>query len=525
MSSYDETPYVSNPFVSSSPGHLHTVGTLFRLNPPDIETARVLEIGCASGGNILPLAYRFPDAQFVGIDLSNVQIEDGQKQIAQLGLTNIRLEQKSLTDLNADDGGFDYIICHGVFSWVTPDLQEAILDLCSRLLSPKGIAYISFNTFPGWSVTRTIRDMMRFHIRGIEDDATRAKQARAILSFVLDGMRDDEGPYARFLRTEAIKLARQEDSYLLHEHLEEENNPVYFTEFMDMAGRYNLQYLADAHIATMFAGNLPEDVGRRLQELPDIVQTEQYMDFIHNRRFRCALVCHADASLERNLSPADLQNFFISSQVDPPDGFTKEMLDDDSTQQFSVNDVNLNINHPISKHAMYVLVEEKGRPIAFADFASTLSTKLDADIAEISDHLINHLNLARLLLAGLIDIHSRGSNEPDEVSEKPIASAVARLQAQRSNQVTNLRHHPVKITDIDRVLLTSLDGSRNVEELTSLIAEQLQTGVLSVKEEVPDAERPATQSTGPDVSSVVSDVERSIPERLDLFRRLGLLIG
>src|SRR5262245_31762919 len=111
---YDQVPYHSDPFPHTHPSHLATIGLLFGMNPPEVETCRMLELGCASGGNLVPMAQNLPGAQFVGVDLSARQVEDGQKSIAALGLSNLELRHASITDISADDGLFDYIVCHGV---------------------------------------------------------------------------------------------------------------------------------------------------------------------------------------------------------------------------------------------------------------------------------------------------------------------------------------------------------------------------------------------------------------------------
>src|ERR1700712_2338751 len=115
---YDLLPYPSMPLAYTQPAHLAALATLFGLAPPNAEQARVLELGCAAGGNIIPLAARFPQASFLGIDLSQRHIADGQDRIATLGLCNVRLQQSDLTTLELGNEEFDYIICHGVFSWV-----------------------------------------------------------------------------------------------------------------------------------------------------------------------------------------------------------------------------------------------------------------------------------------------------------------------------------------------------------------------------------------------------------------------
>jgi len=145
---YDRLPYPSMPFAHTQPAHLAAVAALFGLSAADAGTARVLELGCAAGGNIIPLAARFPQASFVGIDLSPKQIESGRRRVAALGLSNIGLEQADLASLDMAGRHFDFVICNGVFSWVPVATQAAILRICERVLAPDGVATISYNVFP-----------------------------------------------------------------------------------------------------------------------------------------------------------------------------------------------------------------------------------------------------------------------------------------------------------------------------------------------------------------------------------------
>ena len=123
---------------------------MFGLQPPPIATARVLELGCASGGNLIPMAFNLPDGEFVGIDLSRTHVDAALSTMRALGMRNIRIAHGSILDIDESWGLFDYIICHGVFSWVEPQVQDAILRIAADNLVENGIAYISYNTYPGW---------------------------------------------------------------------------------------------------------------------------------------------------------------------------------------------------------------------------------------------------------------------------------------------------------------------------------------------------------------------------------------
>src|SRR5262249_35555116 len=173
LTSYEELPYTRNPFYSTHPDCLAAVALLHGLQPPPVTCCRVLELGCASAGNLAPMAQGLPDSQFVGIDLSPRQIAQGQELVAAAGLQNIELHALSILDVNASLGPFDYIISHGVYSWVPPVVQDKILQICADHLTPNGLAYVSYNTYPGWHLRGMVRDMLGFHVRRFSETKTR----------------------------------------------------------------------------------------------------------------------------------------------------------------------------------------------------------------------------------------------------------------------------------------------------------------------------------------------------------------
>ena len=176
---YDAVPYESHAFPQTAPGHLAAIAYLFGMDTMDVSTARVLEIGCAAGGNLIPFAMLHPQARVVGIDLSSVQVDQGRRRVQALGLWNLELLQGDVAamDLTAL-GQFDFIICHGVYSWVPANVQEAILSAFDTVLAPKGVAYISYNVYPGWKSKEIVRDAMLFAVatgrRRTRNWATRA---------------------------------------------------------------------------------------------------------------------------------------------------------------------------------------------------------------------------------------------------------------------------------------------------------------------------------------------------------------
>jgi SAM-dependent methyltransferase len=173
IASYEEVPFDSGPVTNSHPDALATVATLYGMTPPPLDGCRVLELGCSTGGNLLSMALSLPDSTFVGIDLAPRQITQARALAATLGLTNVDLRAMSIADVDDDLGMFDYIVCHGVYSWVPEPIREAILRVCSRNLAPNGVAFVSYNTFPGWHARAMVREMIVFH-----DDPTRPPMER-----------------------------------------------------------------------------------------------------------------------------------------------------------------------------------------------------------------------------------------------------------------------------------------------------------------------------------------------------------
>src|SRR4051812_32362535 len=169
---YDAVPYPSAAYAITHPDNLRSVAAIAGVAAPDVTRCRVLEIGCAIGRNLIPMAQTLPNSTFLGIDLSPRQIEIGQGTVRKLGLTNIELRTQDLLDF-AEAGPFDYIIAHGIYSWVPQSVRTKLLEVCGRLLAPRGLAYISYLTLPGAHLRQIVRDLSTFHCHGQEDPLTR----------------------------------------------------------------------------------------------------------------------------------------------------------------------------------------------------------------------------------------------------------------------------------------------------------------------------------------------------------------
>jgi len=482
---YNAAPYHSYPFGQTHPTHLHTLAKLFKLNPSAVENARILELGCAGGGNIIPVALQFPRAEVLGIDLAEKQIEDGVKQIEHLKLNNITLRQQSILDFEAREGKFDYIICHGVYSWVSEAVKDKILQICHEHLTPNGIAYVSYNTLPGWNMVNSVRELMLWHTQSIQDPMLKAQQARSVLKFLVDGLQEDNSSYAQVLRNEINLLSKQGDFYLLHEHLSSFNHPVYFHQFMERANRHHLSYLSDAHLLTMYTDNLPQQFSKELSKIKNIIAVGQYMDFIRNQRFRCTLLCHDTQVVNRAINTQDVEGFYIQLLGKPDNpNFSEKDIKEGSEVSFTNGSLTIKVRSTIAQTALLILMQEQFKPIHYTELCKKLMVKTGVkQLDVIKHHLNNDLNLMRALFAGIININSYPGNYTLEVAKKPTVCPLARFQAQNQNHVTNRRHQTIMLDPLTKVVLPLLDGTLDTKALIEHVNTQIKEGKLSMLDE------------------------------------------
>lgn len=483
--SYDQMPYESNPFPQSSPVHLRTIGVLFGMNPPALENARILELGCAAGANLTGFAASYPKSHSVGVDLSKVQIDEGKAFVEKAGLKNVELKHASITDVDESWGKFDYIISHGVFSWVPDFVRDKMLEICGKNLTDNGIAYISYNTLPGWNMPRGLREMMLYHTSGFVSDQDKVTQARLLLQFLKDSTEGSNTPYAEFLRSEAELLSNQPDHYIRHEHLEDENVQFYFSDFISRASKHGLQYLGDASLTSMYVGNLPEKVATKLHEITDIVRSEQYMDYVTNRRFRSTLMCKNNVRLNRSLNNNDIKKFHISMKATPEKEFTSvDIFDATDNIKFFFDDakeVFVSSSSPVMKAVLYTLTENSNIKMKIDDILKLAAKKLKNVKPEtIEPELIN--NALKLVMKGYIQIKSEEPKYITKLSAKPKISYLARAQAEytSSNWVTNLNHEKIVANIFDKMVFRYLDGNHTLNQVKEKILEHIAKGDLTM---------------------------------------------
>ncbi len=504
LDSYEETPYAAGSHWETHPDSMAGVAAILGVAAPDVRTCRVLEIGCATGGNILPPAVALPGAKFVGIDLSPRQIEMARRVAEALGLSNVELHAMDLMAFPADAGQFDYVICHGVYSWVPESVRSKIVELCARHLAPRGVAFISFNTYPGWHVRGIVRDMMAFHAGRFETHQQKIAEARRIMSIAAEAVSDRETIFAKIVADEAREIVDQLDYYVLHEHLDAINRPFHFHEFQRQLEEFGLTYLSESPLGSSAWGRHGGKIQPALAQLPpEPLAQEQYLDFLTNRVFRRSLVCHRGALVERRLHPEALAGMQFSAMIRAQN----PLMDVRSTEpeRFETgNGKTISTNNPIMKGMLVGLSQAWPNAASFNDIRAAAG---DVDDAAVCGMLLE------FVLSGIVTAHGVALPLVSAISRRPRGFDYARLQASDGlDVVTNVRHRSVVLEGIDPAVLALLDGQQDAAQIIAALEQRIEAGEIDIGAPADPAQRRAA-------------LENYLPPCLDRLHRGALLVG
>jgi protein-L-isoaspartate O-methyltransferase len=458
---YDTVPYAAQANPQSHPRHLATVATLLGLSPPPVATARVLEVGCSDGANLLPMAASLPGARFTGCDISGQAIAAARRGASELAIGNVELVQADLATLQSAGDPFDYIVAHGVYSWVPPAVRDALLAVARARLHADGVMFVSFNVYPGCHVRQAAWEMLHHHVDRIADPRARLDQARAFAGLLAEpsvAQTEVDG----LLRQELAKLATQTDSALFHDDLAVPNDPVYFHQFAAHLARHDLAYLGEAKLSMMTAAGLTPRVQQFLSTM-DRLTREQYLDFARLRRFRQSLVCRADAAPSNVPSHERAANMHAAASASlvraavEGKAFADAVPPDPSARAM--------------RHLLRWLVAEAPRPVPVQEAVGWLAQNAPEDAAGARP--VAAL-LAEASYAGTVDLYAHPPRFSAAVSARPVASPIVRWQAKRQPNLTNLRHEPLRIDDPHALaMLVLLDGTRTRDDLAVALASRL----------------------------------------------------
>lgn len=471
---YDAFAYPGYSYPNTHPDRLAVMAILHGISPVPVNHARVLEIACGDGANVIPLAYAMPTSEFVGFDLAQLPVERAQACIRTLGLKNIRIFQGDLLELDTDLGQFDYIIAHGLYAWVPKPVRDRLLALCSELLSSNGVAFVSYNALPGSYLRLMTREMMKFRAG---DSADPEESVKAGLDFVqwLVSFRPEKDAFRALLDENLTRLKEHHPAATYHDELSPEYRPVNITEFVEHAREHGLMYLSEAEIPLAPDPSYRADLQPTLNAVAggDPVRKEQALDFLRFRPYRETLLCKAGMPVRTDYFPESFANLMLASQA------VSEPGEQPNSRNIKVaGGVKMETSHP----AVIWLLEELGKAWPRALSVRELLPQLEALGLKLDN--AGALILVRLAIVQVIELRTWNAAFAESISERPRASAYAREQARHAPIATTFLHSSIKLDD-PRVhaLLLLLDGTRTrVDLLAALRAQFPQTPAAEIEE-------------------------------------------
>lgn len=418
---YDQIPYHCQPIEWAAPERLALCSLLHGGPAPDLQQYRVLELGCGDGANLLPLAYYRPQAEFIGIDGAITHIETALSRLKQLDPCNLQYHHCDFQQAESRlDGKFDFIIVHGVFSWVPDAVRDGLFELCKNRLKDDGLLYLNYNTKPGWNIRGMIREYLLAHTRAQPSLAEKIQQARAAAGKMARSLSEESHPYSKLLANEFQFVCDNHDSYLAHEFLAEHNQAYWRSEFMNLAKHFGLHYVADADY-NYSSGRTSPTLYKQI-ETQDLIGTNlnDTVDLVSYRQLHTPLFSKTPVGIPRP-DPEVLINLQIASCLQPIGPHKPHWYQHPNGYQVEAKDKSLAyaLDHVLD-------IWPKSAP---------LDTILEHPHQFLDDLILLHDN-------GLLELRLSGSPSPQEAFE---FNPLNRLEQQWGNYYTTANHQRVQL--------------------------------------------------------------------------------
>jgi SAM-dependent methyltransferase len=483
-------PHFVQPLADTA--RLAAIASILGMHPARPDSAqgvRVLDIGCGTGSHLLALAARSPQGRFVGIDFSGPDIAAAQALAAEAGLTNVHFEQADLMAWVPPAERFDYVIAYGFFSWVPNEVKVRLLQVVAAALAPQGVACISYMTYPGCKQQDALRDLLRLRTADATTPVEQVAVAHATLDFLDRAwQRTPEQPHAGFLRDVAGRIRRKAPNSLLLDDLGVERDPCYVLQFAGWAAEHGLRYLGDSEFHTMLLENLPPDSARELAALAlDRLHTEQMIDYISNRAFRCTLLVGPEATVAPGMVAAALRGLAFGPLLFPAKvaktdakagpktdaktdamtdakagGITEAIFEDASGAATTLRSVPLlAFVRALAAHpgalTPYARVLAEAQALAGATFTAAQEAQLCEDLLALYGH-------RQLLLSAL------AFNPPTVIAEKPRLTPFNAAHAKQRAMLVTAALDGIQLSPAEQALCALLDGSHTRADIDARAA-------------------------------------------------------
>ena len=460
---YENLPYPHYVHPLADVARLSALGQILGVETTLPSTARVLDIGCGSASSLLALAARLPGGKFLGIDFSAPDIASAKALAKDAGLTNIEFQQADILEWETEEK-FDYIIAYGFFSWVPDAVKDRLFKVVSQCLAPQGIACISYMTYPGCKQAEALRDLLRLHTKTVIDPGEKIVTTHATLDFLDHAWAALPGlPHSGYMREEARRIRGKEAHYLLLDDLGVERDPCYLLQFTNWAAEHGLRYLGESEFHTMLPENLPKESAKELAAMKlDRLETEQMIDYVINRTFRCTLLVEQDAKVaEGGLKAEALQDLCLQTNLQFR-GNARPGMNEAKFQTANNSKVTLR-TVPLVEF-MLELTRHPGEFTPFQDILATVEEKIGRVFSEMEKTRLCE-DLLTLLGKRQLEVSSLPFRLVRELPERPCLSAFNQVMARERALVVTPFQTSLRLTADEQAFCAQLNGTQTREEL------------------------------------------------------------
>jgi SAM-dependent methyltransferase len=485
---YDRIEYPGRPYLQTHPASIAAYGRMLGLSPAAAERCRVLELGCGDGTNLLGMAAALPESSFVGVDLSGNAVRAGAELANESRLTNIRLFQADFAQLDPALGRFDYVIAHGVYSWVPEQARAQLLAAIARHLAPDGLAFVSYATYPVAHLRETVLEIMQYHTRSGGEPMLRVARAVEFVRFVRAAQ--GSSAYGAILEQELARLGRGDWRYVIHDDFADHHHPVYFREFAAEAATNGLAFTTEIPLGPWpSAGAFPSSIRKALEGFAegDVTAREQYVDLLRGTAFRQSLLCHVPSRAQAEGHEERLMSLLVRSDLQPQS--PRPDIPSRAKERFVTRlGDSVEADEPLIKAIFLTLGNARLMTLPVAEVVARAESLAGLKPAEGEARAERVRAVAGMLLNAasrrLVTILASPARFASKASDRPAASALVRAQARRGEIVTNLRHEPIQLDSRVHPLVLRADGSLTQAELRTQLAQAKSDGKPHVEPEI-----------------------------------------
>jgi SAM-dependent methyltransferase len=479
---YDRYPFESQPGPERHIDRFAVLGCLFGVPTHSEKNFRVLEIGCSTGKNLIPQAEQFPGAEFFGVDISRSSIASAITSAQEVEVKNIQFQVADIREeSSAISGEYDFIICHGVLSWVEAPVRDRIFEIFGNHLSEHGLVYVSYNLMPGWATRGEVRTRLLEEDRRSLKLSERIEAARRLMQQWEHDLQGDLNLTAIQQKDELQRCLTQSDAFILHELLAADSRPFFLREILDKAEQAGLQYVGEALPLRMYNPTFSEQ--EALPEGFSRYQKEQEVDHKSTLAFRGTLLCQKEVLLSDFARVDACDTLFVSSplvpRADMPDIHSEQYIEFVSPDGRAVKE-----NRPLVKAALIYLRGFWPEAVPFDELRqAAIGLAQSSDEVEDEDPLLLQKAICEFFFSGDADLHFRAPRCTRKVPLKPIVSRCARSEARQAWEITSLRHEYVELDQFQRQTIQFCDGEHSVAQIMESLFQCVKQGLLEPHED------------------------------------------